>query len=270
MQAHAGRGAEQIRLAPGRYVYGAWSRRAGGPSLGIDLTPEGECSAACVYCQVPRAEARKGRPWVDTGALGAELSAALAEPPEGGWADLAFAGSGEPTLAANFEACVGEVLARTAPAPFPLRIYTNGLHLGVAEVERALVDWALAGGQIWIKLDAVDDAVLARLWRVSLSARAHLGRIWGFAGRFPVGIQTTLVTGPGLPSFSETAEGIAAELERAVAAGAKLEGVHLLGPSREPGDRDAARGLVTPTAEDLQRASAIVRARLSVPVLVYA
>jgi wyosine [tRNA(Phe)-imidazoG37] synthetase (radical SAM superfamily) len=250
-------------------VYGAWSRRAGGPSLGIDLTPEGECSAACVYCQVPRTEAKKGRPLVDTGALRAELSAALAKAPAGGWADLAFAGSGEPTLAANFEACVSEVLASVRSSGFPFRIYTNGLHLGVADVERALASWKLGGGQIWVKLDAVDDAELARLWRVSLSAQAHLRRLWRFARRFPVGIQTTLVTGPGLLSFSDTAERIATELEHAVMEGAKLEGVDLLGPSREPGDRGAASGLTTPTTADLERASAIFRARLNVPVRIY-
>ncbi|MCL2823954.1 MAG: hypothetical protein FWD57_08185, partial [Polyangiaceae bacterium] len=34
-----------------RYVYSAQSRRAGGLSLGIDLTPNGFCTYSCVYCQ---------------------------------------------------------------------------------------------------------------------------------------------------------------------------------------------------------------------------
>ncbi len=51
-----------MKLSPGNhdrdvagltYVYPVVSRRAGGVSVGINLSPDNACNWQCVYCQVP-------------------------------------------------------------------------------------------------------------------------------------------------------------------------------------------------------------------------
>jgi hypothetical protein len=163
-----------------------------------------------------------------------------------------------------------EILGALEAASFraPRRLYTNGLHLGVADVEAALARWLAAAGEIWVKLDAVDDDALEAIWRVRLDAAAHFGRVWRFASVHPIGIQTTLVRAPGLPTFDEMAARIADELARALGLGARIHAVHLLAASRQPGDRSA--NACPPTVDELERAGRIVRARVPLPVRTYA
>lgn len=267
----SGRGAARVSLPPGRYVYGAWSRRAGGPSLGVDLTPDGECSAACIYCQVPREGTTKGRPAVDLDLLRAELARAIDSPPAPGWADLVFAGSGEPTLARNFAEAAREIAEVLDRASFvvPRRIYTNGLHLGAEDVSLALSSWIGSGGEVWVKLDALDDAGFERLWQVQLSAEKHLRRIWSFARHQTIGIQASILQGEGLPPVEELAERLADLLALALRGGANFIGVHLLAPSRPPGDVRAARGYLPATPSELEAAAQIVRARTDLTVAVF-
>lgn len=267
----SGRGAARVLLAPGRYVYGAWSRRAGGPSLGVDLTPDGECSVSCVYCQVPREGPKRGRPDVDLALLRTELQRAVECAPAPGWADLVFAGSGEPTLARNFCEAVREIADVLDSASFsaPRRVYTNGLHLSSADVVQGLSTWSLSGGEIWVKLDAVDDAGIERVWRVRLPAEQHLQRIWAFARNRAIGIQASMLRGGGLPPIDQAADRLASTLAEAIRSGANLIGVHLVGPSRPPGDPEAARDFVPATAPELEAAARVVRAATGLSVSVF-
>ena len=121
------------RFADFRYIYPVISRRAGGLSVGVNLTPGAECPFRCVYCQVDRAALKtRGNPWaggsplemvvtngvVDVDRLESELTW-LAErivsgefwrtPPFDAvpsplrrWNDIALSGDGEPTLSPVF------------------------------------------------------------------------------------------------------------------------------------------------------------------------
>ena len=102
-----------------RYVYAVVSRRARGLSIGVNLNPDKACNFDCPYCQVDRG-VPGGPAAVDVALLADELAALLGLVRDGTlWdrapfdsaarelrrvSDIAFAGDGEPTLAAEFAA----------------------------------------------------------------------------------------------------------------------------------------------------------------------
>jgi wyosine [tRNA(Phe)-imidazoG37] synthetase (radical SAM superfamily) len=266
-----GRGAARVEDRPvGRYVYVAMSRRSGGLSVGVDLTVSGECSLACIYCQVPRNRPVHGRPVVDVASLAKELEDTLSSGPDR-YADVVLAGGGEPTLAMNLAEVLAEVERVCQRAGFskPRRLYTNGLHVATPAVQRALVDWADRGGEIWVKLDTVNEPVLLHLWRTKLTVAVHVAGIWDLARRCPIGIQTMMMLGPGLDSIEETARQIAGAIEAGMALGAKVKEVQLIAPSRPPGNPGAAEGVVPASREQLEAAARIVRERTSLPVAIF-
>jgi hypothetical protein len=198
----------------------------------------------------------------------------LRSAPDPGWADLAVAGSGEPTLAVNFEQALDRILATAAKAAFagPKRIYTNGLHLEKRTVRRALENWTNQSGEIWVKIDALSDEMCAKLWRRRVTPAAHVARIWKFAQEQPVGIQTTMMRGEGMVCPETLAHQIAGVVSWGLALGAKFRGIQLVAPVRPAGDPAALRAAqLTPArAEDLQVAARILEAELNVPVQVFA
>jgi len=266
-----GEGAARVDDRPaGRHVYIAMSRRSGGLSVGVDLTVNGECSLACIYCQVPRERPVHGRPAVDVALLAGELTDVLAADPDR-YADVVVAGAGEPTLAMN----IGEVLreidlvcSRTGFTK-PRRIYTNGVHVAAPDVQAALVEWADRGGEIWVKLDTVNEPVLLHLWRTKLTVAMHVAGIWDLAKRCPIGIQTMMMRGPGLDSIERTAHQIANAIRAGLAIGAKVKEVQLTALARPPGDPVAAEGIVSATREELEIAARIVREKTSLPVAIF-
>ena len=146
-------------------VYGPVHSWRWGASLGVDLllTPSC-CSFRCVYCQLGEIEAptceRAVR--VPTGRVIRDLEAA-----DWGRADVVtFSGSGEPTLAANLGEAIAEVRQRTS---LPVVVLTNAMHLDDPQVRAEL---SLAD-EVCCKLDAIDDARLARINRPVRATRAE-------------------------------------------------------------------------------------------------
>ena len=107
-----------------KYVYPVISRRAGGVSVGVNLSTNNACNWRCIYCQVPGLTVGKG-PAVDLTLLRTELANMLEEivsgsfltssVPEGARRlnDVALSGNGEPTSSPQFAQAVstiGEVL----------------------------------------------------------------------------------------------------------------------------------------------------------------
>jgi wyosine [tRNA(Phe)-imidazoG37] synthetase (radical SAM superfamily) len=270
-----GRGANLVgQAASWRYVYAALSRRAAGTSLGVDLTSAGQCSLACIYCQVPRTRRTHGRPVIDIATLQRELAAMLRSPPTSGWAEVCVAGSGEPTLAANLEAALETVLDAAAKGSFdgPMRLYTNGLHLAAGSVRHAMAKWTNASGELWVKLDALTQETCTKLWRRHVAPAEHVARIWSFARQVPIGIQTMIMTGAGLPRPETLARQLAAVLSWGLATGAKFHGIQLIAPTRPAGDPAALRAArVTPaSAQELEAAKRVLEAELRLPVQIFA
>jgi wyosine [tRNA(Phe)-imidazoG37] synthetase (radical SAM superfamily) len=138
-------------------VYGPVVSWRFGRSLGIDpIVETSTCSFNCVYCQLGSIQrvTMERRVYVPTEAVAADLAGV-------DWAGMdvvTFSGSGEPTLATN----LGEIVALLRRvADKPLHMLTNATLFGLADVRRD----ACRLDVVACKLDAIDDATLARVNR---------------------------------------------------------------------------------------------------------
>lgn len=146
-----------------RYVYGPVHSWRSGTSLGID--PIGEistCSFNCAYCQLGKIQniSQEIKTYVETDLILQNLQE-LETQGNFIYEDLdviTFAGSGEPTLAANLgEIILGiKSLYSNRSKQVPISILTNATMLNHTSVREAL----LYADLISIKLDAPNDKVL--------------------------------------------------------------------------------------------------------------
>jgi wyosine [tRNA(Phe)-imidazoG37] synthetase (radical SAM superfamily) len=259
-----GDGADRPRhhAAEHGYVYVARSRRAGGLSLGIDLTPHGHCSFSCVYCQASHPPVRDPNLNIDLEVLRDELSKRLQSEE---LKDLVFAGSGEPTAALNFDDVVTVILLACRKFHRPRRIFTNGRHLDRPKVVEALGRWIDSGGEVWVKLDGATDATLRAVNGRTIDAKQHLKGIWNFAQQHPIGIQTMLIEGAGLPRPEDVVE----EVAGAIAGQRGVRAIHLLTLAREPSDPVQAERLAAVSKERLEGLGARMRELTGLAVEVF-
>lgn len=263
-----GDGADRPVESLSRYVYVARSRRSGGLSLGVDLTPQGHCSFACVYCQASHPPLHKPDLTVDVTRLHDELALKLRAEGAKELRDLVLAGSGEPTSVPNAPDAFLAIRQACDDAGFrmPRRIFTNGRHLGQRAVADALAAWSGWGGEIWVKLDAVREDSFELVNGRRFNAAAHLAGIRRLAQACPIGLQIMLFRGPGIPapaqSLSEIAEVIASDL----AAGARIREVHIITLSRVPSNPASAASLQPIEADELAGLGAQLAARTGLPV----
>ena len=235
-----------------RYVYPVVSRRAGGVSLGINLSPNNACNWRCVYCQVPGLTAGKGPP-IELELLKSELGELLEDvvvgdfllrsAPEGARRlnDIAFSGNGEPTSSPDLAGAldvVAEALGRhDLLGRTRVVLITNGSLVGKPAVLETLGRLAAIGGEVWFKLDSATCEGLRRVNGCTSSPEVHLARLRTAARACPTWIQTCWYSRRGeLPSAEELAAHFdsIAELVRS---GVPLEGVQLYTlarPSHQP------------------------------------
>ncbi|MBL8920488.1 MAG: radical SAM protein [Myxococcaceae bacterium] len=180
------------------YVYAVRSRRAGGVSIGVNLSPNNACNWRCAYCQV--AGLVRGRsPSIDLDRLEAELEEVLArasrgELVEGGGPirDIAFSGNGEPTTSPDFAQAVervGRVVGRMSPA-IPLILITNGSRLDQAPVRAGVRRLGELGGRVWFKVDRVTAAGILEVNGARVLPAAHLARLRVAASLCPTWVQS--------------------------------------------------------------------------------
>jgi pyruvate-formate lyase-activating enzyme len=198
-----------------RFVYVVRSRRSGGLSVGINLSPQKTCNFDCVYCEVIDRDAiarREERPPIDAAAVASELSAVLAElgagsePPR----DIAFAGDGEASTFPGFLPVARRVFdARDAAGlvGIPVILITNGSGLARAEMREAHDLFAARGGTFWIKLDAGTEPYYRAVCRTSVPFGRALANLESAARRHPVVVQSMFFRSDelGAPSPAEVA-----------------------------------------------------------------
>ena len=225
------------------YVYPVVSRRAGGVSLGINLSPNHACNWQCVYCQVPDLKVGVS-PRADIPLLKQELDSFLAQLMHGDYMqshvpkdcrtlqDIAFSGNGEPSTCPNFldaVQVVTEVMDKYGLA-IPLRLITNGSSVHKAGVQQGLKRMAAYQGEVWFKVDGVGEQRTKSINGVSIKPDWQLKQLQAVANVCPVKLQTCLLQAQS--EDDKFAEDYLTWLKQALALGVKLEGVLLYGLAR--------------------------------------
>ena len=253
-----------------RYVYVARSRRAGGLSLGIDLTPDGYCSFSCVYCQATHPLVREADRTLDVARMREDLVFRLRED-KGELKDVVLAGSGEPTSVPNLgdalQAIQDECEAHRPQ--LPVKLFTNGRHLGQRSVGEAVGRFAERSGQVWVKLDGVQDETIRKVNGRSFDVESHLSALWDFASEHKIGIQTMLLRGPDLGDPGQIVDEVAMAIRAGLARGAMVSEVHLLTLSRRPSDERAAQVLESVPLRELEMFAGLVRGVTGLEVAVF-
>ncbi|HNS99679.1 MAG TPA: hypothetical protein PLJ27_13505 [Polyangiaceae bacterium] len=253
-----------------RYVYVARSRRAGGLSLGIDLTPEGHCSFSCIYCQASHPPTSHPELAVDVPRMREDLRLRLQQD-NGELKDIVLAGSGEPTMVPNLADALEAIVdvRDELRCPLPIKLFTNGRHLGKDAVHQAVGRFAQRGGQVWIKLDGASEETLATINGRRFAVQEHLRDLWQFAKQHPVGLQTLLCHGPGLPDPSHVVEEVTHAIAEGLSQGARITEIHLLTLSRRPADERAASRLQPVPLASLEEFALQIQKVISIPILVF-
>jgi wyosine [tRNA(Phe)-imidazoG37] synthetase (radical SAM superfamily) len=270
-------------FAANRYVYPVLSRRAGGISIGVNLSPDQACNFECIYCQVDRSErAQPGESHlVDLDRLTAELEEVIemvtsgriyqeapfqaAPEPLRRLSDIALSGDAEPTLYGRFDAVVAacaEVRRRLCPDDVKLVLISNASMFHRHEVQQALKILDENNGEIWAKLDAGTESAYRRIARSAIPFSQILANIREAAVARPIVIQSLFMRIRGEPLPLAEQEAYCQRLAEIVAAGGQIKLVQIYTVARPP-----AEGWVTPlSAAEIDALAELVRRRTGLPV----
>ncbi|MGL4593923.1 MAG: radical SAM protein [Thermoguttaceae bacterium] len=208
------------------FVYPVISRRSGGLSIGINLSPTARCNFACVYCQilaelnVTAPESGRFIPDVRLPKLSADVNLEQIErelrlilemvktetlfhdewfsqtPPEKRvLQDIAFSGDGEPTLSPQFSAAVEMVTRVRTELGFEsakIVLITNGTTLHSEKIQQILRVLVVQNGEIWAKFDAGTPEHFHQVARSTISFETIVRNLSEAARQFPLVIQTCL------------------------------------------------------------------------------
>ena len=249
---------------PNRYIYAVISRRSAGLSIGVNLNPDKACNFDCPYCQVDR-RTPGGPRAVDLERLAGELDHLLGLVGGGDlWSippfdtaapalrrvnDIAFAGDGEPTAAANFAEAVrvvGAVRAAHGLHAVRLHLLTNATLFHRSAVAQGLDALDALGGEIWAKLDAGTEAWFRVVDGTDLPFARVLTNLQVAAQRRPIVIQSMWIRWEGQGPPPGEAEAFVGRLAAIQQAGGQLRQVQLYSVARAAAD---ARVGVLPAAE---------------------
>lgn len=213
-----------------QYIYPVVSRRAGGLSIGVNLSPNAQCNFSCVYCQVLAENqdnsvrkdnsaqkdnsARKNDPAtsIDLELLGSELRELVGMVNDGSlfrdtWLsctplekqvlrDIAFSGDGEPTLSLQFPDAVHWVTAvrrELCTESTKIVLITNGSTLHAAPLRNTLKTLLANNGEIWAKLDAGTPDYFRTIARSTIPYEKILANLTEFSKTNPLVIQSCFV-----------------------------------------------------------------------------
>lgn len=215
-----------------RYIYPVISRRAGGLSVGVNLSPRMECPFRCIYCQVKRdsrvPDSHSDALTIDLDRLEWELVQLTDRiisgefwfmPPFDAvsqlhrrWNDIALSGDGEPLLSPQFSEVVQRIvqihrrigskngtgmgLGTTGLDRPKIVLITSAASAHLASAQDGLeLLRACGSGEIWAKLDAGTEAYYRRVNRGAVAFEQVLENLREMAKRGPIAIQTLLVDG---------------------------------------------------------------------------
>jgi wyosine [tRNA(Phe)-imidazoG37] synthetase (radical SAM superfamily) len=197
------------------YVYPVVSRRSGGLSIGVNLSPAAQCNFSCVYCQVlaehQENSARNNNfiTSIDSDLLETELRQLIGMVNDGSlfrdtWLsrtplekrelrDIAFSGDGEPTLSPQFSEIVqrvADIRKEICTETTKIVLITNASTLHREPVINALKTLLANNGEIWAKLDAGTSDYFRTVSRSAIPYEKILTNLTEFSKTNPVVIQT--------------------------------------------------------------------------------
>jgi wyosine [tRNA(Phe)-imidazoG37] synthetase (radical SAM superfamily) len=198
-----------------QHVYPVISRRAGGLSLGVNLSPTGRCNFACVYCQIlaERRDPKTESPLVPLDYLAMELRQLITSVNDGTLfeqptfvaipaekrilKDIAFSGDGEPTLSPQFAetvSLVANIRKELCGESAKIVLITNASTLHLPPIRLALDQMLQNGGEIWAKLDAGSPEYYRAVARTNVPFQTICTNLINFTQDFPVVIQTCFLS----------------------------------------------------------------------------
>jgi wyosine [tRNA(Phe)-imidazoG37] synthetase (radical SAM superfamily) len=271
------------QFAANRYVYPVLSRRAGGLSIGVNLTLDKICNFHCVYCQVDRGQPSEPEA-VDPQRLADELDRMLklitsgeifegtqfcnTPEPLRRLNDIAFSGDGEPTACPNFDEVV-DVCAvarrRYGLEDLKLVLITNATLFHHPRVKRVLTTLDANNGEIWAKLDAGTEAYYELVARSQVAWQRILNNLREAALVRPIVIQTLMMRIHGESPPPAELEAYCQRLQEIVAAGGKIKLVQIHTVARRPTESWVA---ALPDAE-VDAIADLVRNRTGLPVAAF-
>ena len=242
-----------------KIVYPVVSRRSGGVSIGINLSPSKRCNFACVYCQVNCQRLAEKEilsqisPEVDFDTLRLELKETVRvvlsgelfseerfhdTPPEKrSLHDFAFSGDGEPTLSPQFSQAVqlvADLRDEVAADSVKLILITNATTLKNKETVEGCDTLIERNGEIWAKLDALNEDVYREINRSAVPYSTIINNLTFAAKRWPIKIQTMFVRkSSALPTHGEI-DFYINTLDRIVSSGGRISSLQLYTVARPP------------------------------------
>jgi len=237
-----------------RYVYPVLSRRAGGISIGVNLSPDKRCNFDCIYCQVDRAQSCPRSP-IDLARLAEELDemvelvtsgriyqgAKFSETPRQlrRLNDFALSGDGEPTICDRFEDAVAvcvEARRRRALDDVKLVLITNASTLHTERIRRALATLDASGGEVWAKLDAGTEDYYRRVCRTSVPFQRILDNLGEAASVRPIVIQSLFMRISQQPTPPAELDAYCLRLDEITAGGGCIKLVQIHTVARMPAE----------------------------------
>jgi len=236
------------------YVYPVLSRRAGGISIGVNLSLDRACNFRCLYCPVDRSQPAEAD-FVDLDRLAGELdrmvelvaSGRIYEGPRfhntpdplRRLNDIALSGDGEPTAYANFDRVVdvcAEVRRRYGLGNVKIVLITNASLLHLPRVRRALTTLDQNGGEIWAKLDAGTEDYYRLVARSAVPWQQILDNLRETAIVRPIVIQTLWMRIRDCGPPSAELEAYCDRLLGILAAGGRIKLVQIHTIARKPAE----------------------------------
>jgi wyosine [tRNA(Phe)-imidazoG37] synthetase (radical SAM superfamily) len=265
-----------------RYVYSLISPRAGGLTVGVNLTPDRRCNFDCVYCDVHRQRPALNQPF-EVEAMAAELENVLdlichrrlrkletfRHLPDGllELKHVALSGEGEPTLCEEFADAVRAVVHIRARGHFPffkIVLLSNGSVLDQAGVQAGLRHLILQD-EIWLKLDAGGQEAFDIINRSPVPFERVFSNILNLGRQRPIIIQSLFPLIDGVEPSARQIQAFIRRLEQLVREGAKISLVQVYSANRLTARSDC-RHL---PLKSLSRIAHLVRESTGLPVEVF-
>lgn len=267
------------------YTYPVISRRAGGLSIGINLSLIKECNFACEYCQVDRNIPISRNRKVDFQILLDELNTLtnlavskelfmykiFESTPENFQVirDISFSGDGESTASPYFiesAKLVMHFIAQKKSSGIEIKpiVITNGTMLHKEAICDILRQMYAMGGGAWIKLDAGNEREFQKVSDTSISFEKIQNNIIEFSKTTPVILQTILYQYSN-GNYSFTLDDYIDCILKLTSKEAQLECIQLYTLARST----KVKGLESASVEELERRAKSIKERSGVEVKIY-